>query len=599
MVEKAVDTDDEPGINYARTFDFQAERAVTLDRPRRIGSSRRVRDSLRSPPYPTGPGLYHVTQDSEANMLPARGAHLALALEGVGVVGPGRVIRYVNAAFERIYGYSRDEIIGRPPGALIPLGEADVDDDTLLGAPSQRWEGEVVRIRKDGQRFRARQTLTLIRNDAGEIVGRVVTQREVEAPERVDAELRKRNHRAAQVGDAATPGPSPQSPTSQESGLREQLLQSQKMEAVARLAGGIAHEFNNLITTITSYAGLGISATADGSRVHGFLREIEKAGARAARLTEQLLAYSSQQITQPRIVDFNDIVLSMDPLLRRLLGADVELIVNLDPNLALVRVDPRQMEHVVLNLATNSHEAMPHGGRFTIETSNVGGGDATDGHSDFSASRRMMLTVSDTGTGMSPEVRNRAFEPFFTTKQVGDGTGLGLSTCYSIVTHSGGSIAVESKQGVGTTFKVWFPEVELLEEPLAPAEEVRPQDEGGETVLLVDDEPQVLEVTSHLLRGQGYRVIEASNGHEALLLGQEQGIELDLLLTDIVMPLMGGKELADRLTQMHPRTKVHTDDAIVQDGVLDPGTEFMQKPFTRAILARRVREVLDKQPLPD
>ena len=548
-----------------------------------------------------------MTQNFEANVVPARGAEFALALEsmgeGVAIAGPERVIRYVSGAFEVIYGYSKHEIVGRPPSVLIPMGEADVDDQTILAAPSQRWEGEVIRLRKGGERFRAHLILTLIRDEAGEIVGRVVSQREVTATGEVHDQPHREHHESgavAQTERGASSEPPPQGILSAEERPWEELFQAQKFEAIARLAGGISHNFNNLLTTINSYAELGISATAGDSRVHGFLREIEKAGTRAARLTEQLLEYSGRQVTQPRIISFNDLIVSMDPLFRQLLGDDVELILRLDPDLALVRVDPRQMERVILNLATNANEAMPRGGRLTMETANVvDAGDGLNGSPELVGHRRMMLTVSDSGTGMSQEVKDRAFEPFFTTKAAGDGIGLGLSTCYSIVTHCRGSIAVESEPGAGTTFKIWFPEVEPLEEPLTAIEEVRPQDQGGETVLLVDDEPQVREVTSHLLRVQGYHVIEAADGHEALRLGQEPGIRLDLLLTDIVMPLMDGRELADRLTQIHPRTKVlytsgYTDGAIVQNGVLEPGTEFMQKPFTRAVLARRVREVLDK-----
>ena len=549
-----------------------------------------------------------MTQNPQANEVPTRGAEFALALEsmgeGVAIVGPARVIRYVNTAFEVIYGYSRDEIVGQPSGVLIPMGEADVDDDTILAAPSQTWEGEVVRLRKGGERFRARLILTLIRNDAREIVGRVVSQREVADPRRPDEQPRSHNDWSgivAQTERGASSEPPPLGILSAEEGTREELLRAQKFEAIVRLAGGIAHNFNNLITTISSYAELGVSATAADSQVHGFLREIQKAGARAARLTEQLLEFSGQQVAQPRIFNLNDLILSIEPLLRRHLGGEVELILKLDPDLFLVRVDPRQMEQVILKLATNANEAMPRGGRLTIETGNaIGiGGAGVNGSPGRVGRRRMMMTVSDSGTGMSQDVIDRAFEPFFTTKSAGAGTGLGLSACYAIVTRYKGSIAVESEPGAGTTFKVWLPEVEPMEEPLTAAGEIRPQDEGSETVLVVDDEPQVREVTSHLLRRQGYRVIEAASGHEALRLGQEPGIELHLLLTDIVMPLMNGKELADRLTQMHPGAKVlytsgHTNDAIVQYGVLEPGTEFLQKPFTRAILARRVREVLDK-----
>ncbi len=381
--------------------------------------------------------------------------------------------------------------------------------------------------------------------------------------------------------------------------LEDQLQHSQKMEAVGRLAGGVAHDFNNILTVIKGYSDLLIHSLPDGDPLRNEVDEIRKAADRAATLTRQLLAFSRRQVLAPKLLDLNSIVSNMEKLVRRLLGEDVELRAVLEPQLARVKADPGQIEQVIMNLAVNARDAMPRGGKLTIETANVELDDAyAREHAIVVPGAYVMLAVSDSGIGMLHETRAHIFEPFFTTKEQGKGTGLGLSTVYGIVKQSGGYIWVYSEPGQGTTFKVYLPRVDGAAEVLPTRPAQAGDYPGSETVLLVEDEEGVRALVRRVLERRGYHVLESSSGEEAAAHCQNHKGEIHLLLTDVIMTQINGRELARHLTQVRPDMKVlyisgYAEEAIVHHGVLDPGTAFLQKPFTTETLARKVREVLD------
>jgi len=382
--------------------------------------------------------------------------------------------------------------------------------------------------------------------------------------------------------------------------LEAQLLQSQKMESVGQLAGGIAHDFNNLLMAIQGYAELGLMRTTPGNPLCGDLQEILKASERAARFTRQLLAFSRRQVLEPKVVNLSEVVSEVAPMLRRLMGEDVELIVKTDANLGRVRVDPSQIEQVVVNLVANARDAMPNGGRFSLETANVTlDGCGGDGGSVAPAGEYVVLRISDTGMGMSPGVRAHIFEPFYTTKEVGKGTGLGLATSHGIIRQSGGYIDVESEPGRGATFRVYLPRVNDKTESASVDAGKIPSLHGGETVLVVEDEKQVRDVAVRILREHHYDVLAAGDGKEALrLVKAHNGRKIHLLLTDVVMPRMSGRILADRLKVDRPEMKCifisgHTDDTLVHQSMKSPGTLFLQKPLSPSLIVRKVREALD------
>ena len=379
--------------------------------------------------------------------------------------------------------------------------------------------------------------------------------------------------------------------------LEGQLLQAQKMEAVGRLAGGVAHDFNNLLTVILSYSDLLLEDLPPEIPDRADVAEIRKAAVAASSLTRQLLAFSRQQVLEPRVLDVNTVVASTEKLLTRLLGEDVSLTTTLAAALGAVKVDPGQLEQIIMNLAVNARDAMPRGGRLSIETANVEMDESyVHGHPLARPGHYVMLAVSDTGTGMDAATQARIFEPFFTTKEAGKGTGLGLATVYGIVRQSSGFIWVYSEPGHGTSFKIYLPRVD---EPVSPAGAPAPQVVGGsETVLVVEDVAAVRAVTRQMLERQGYCVLEAANGATALSLARQHHSAIHLLVTDVVMPEVSGRELADQLVQLRPDMKVlfmsgYTDDAVVRHGILQEGIAYLQKPFTPDTLARKVRAVLD------
>jgi two-component system, cell cycle sensor histidine kinase and response regulator CckA len=378
-----------------------------------------------------------------------------------------------------------------------------------------------------------------------------------------------------------------------------QLRQALKMEAVGKLAGGVAHDFNNLLTAINGHSEMCLRRLTPEDALYRHIEEIKKAGDRAAALTRQLLAFSRKQILQPEVLDLNHIVVELHKMLQRLIGEDIDLLMGLAADLGKVKADPKQLEQVLMNLVVNARDAMPKGGKLTIETSNVILGEEFAGrHVSVPAGDYVMLAVSDTGCGMDATTQARIFEPFFTTKEVGKGTGLGLATVYGIVKQSGGSVWVYSEVGQGTSFKIYFPCVEGSAEKLKADTEDSDLLAGVETVLLVEDEEVVREMAMEILQECGYQVLQAKDGNEALLLARQHAGEIHLMLTDVVMPRMSGRELTEQLTPLRPDIKVlymsgYTDDAIVHHGVLEEGTAFIGKPFSMEALARKVRETLD------
>ncbi len=381
--------------------------------------------------------------------------------------------------------------------------------------------------------------------------------------------------------------------------LEEQLLQSQKMEAVGQLAGGVAHDFNNILTAIVGYTDLLAAELASNVRQLEDLEEIRKAARRAAALTRQLLAFSRKQVLEPRIIDLNSVVLNLDKMLRSLISENIELKTDLADNLGAARADPNQIEQVIMNLAINARDAMPDGGTVTIETGNVTLDDAYAAqHVSVIPGEYVMLAVSDTGCGMDEKTQSRIFEPFFTTKPAGRGTGLGLSTVYGIVKQTGGNIWLYSEPGKGTTFKIYLPAIAALPEDIgkvAPAEAPR---RGAGTVLVVEDDEQLRRLTHRALDAQGYTVLVADRGATALDIARRHKGEIDLLLTDVIMPDTNGRKLAETIQAARPGMRVlymsgYPDGAIASHGMLEPGVAYLAKPFTTEAITRRVREVLE------
>ncbi len=382
--------------------------------------------------------------------------------------------------------------------------------------------------------------------------------------------------------------------------LEEQFRQSQKMEAVGQLAGGVAHDFNNMLTIISGYCEILLATLDERDPSVEMLTEIRKAGERSATLTRQLLAFSRKQVLEPRVIELNTVVDGCESMLQRVVGEDVDLKTALRPGLDRLNADPGQIEHVLMNLVVNARDAMPQGGKITVETDNVTL-DATfcHLHAEVAPGPYVMLAVSDTGCGMDQATRERVFEPFFSTKEKGKGTGLGLSIVYGVVKQSGGHLFVYSEVGVGTTFKIYLPAVSTPATAAHPPQARKAMPAGSETILLVEDEDGVRALTRHILESCGYTVLEADSGVAAIRIAERHHGPIDLIVTDVVMPELGGRQAAERVALLVPTIKVlylsgYTDDAIVRHGVLVSETQFLQKPFTPSTLALKVRKVLDK-----
>ncbi len=488
------------------------------------------------------------------------------ASEGVVMTDVLGNITYVNPAFERVSGYSREEAVGKNP-RFLQGGRRDRKFyaelwETIKGGGI--WSGHFVNKRKDGSLFEEEGTIFPVRDHAGQIVSYVALKRDV------THEIR----------------------------LKEQLQQAQKMESVGQLAGGIAHDFNNLLTAILGFCELILGDEKSSHRSE--LEEIKHAGERAAALTRQLLAFSRKQVFHLELLDLNDVVVNMETMLRRLIGEDVRLTSTLSSKIGLVRADRSQIEQVLLNLAVNARDAMPGGGVLRIETSvEEVSEELAAAHAPCAPGRFVVLNVSDTGCGMDAETQHRVFEPFFTTKPKGKGTGLGLATVYGIVTQSGGFVSFSSEPRKGTSFRVYLPcamepaAMKMLSGSYPPA-----SPRGTETILMVEDDDGVRRLGCQVLEKLGYTVLCAESGHQALDLARDHEGKIDLVLTDVVMPEMSGREVERRLAEAGHAARVlfmsgYSDDAILQHGVLETGVAFLQKPFTPDALGRKVREVLD------
>jgi PAS domain S-box-containing protein len=380
--------------------------------------------------------------------------------------------------------------------------------------------------------------------------------------------------------------------------LEDQFRQAQKMEAVGRLAGGVAHDFNNLLMVISGYTEVLLEHTGPEDPLQAKIEAIHQAADRASNLTRQLLAFSRKQLLELKVVDVNIVVRDMERLLRPLIGENIELSTRLAPELGRTRADAGQIEQVIMNLVVNSKDAMPTGGKITIQTANVDLDDDLRRECGYiRPGSYIMLSVSDNGHGMDEETQSRVFEPFFTTKEKGKGTGLGLSTVYGIVKQSGGYVLTQSALGQGATFRIYLPRVEDAAEPVGPLPVSVIESGGSETILLVEDEESVRQLVRETLESKGYKILEAENGADALQLASQQASPIHMLITDVVMPGMSGRELATQLCAAWPKTKVlylsgYTEDAIVHEGVLEAGTSFLQKPFTLQVLSRKVRDIL-------
>jgi two-component system, cell cycle sensor histidine kinase and response regulator CckA len=505
--------------------------------------------------------------DSEAR----KSALLDAALDAIVAIDQDGRITEWNPAAERMFGWPRSEALDRPIAETIipPSLQARhrrgfarylaTGDSVILGRRLQ-----LTGLRADGSEFPVELTVSRVPSPG---------------PPRFSAFVRD-------LTDARR--------------LEEQLLQAQKMESVGRLAGGIAHDFNNLLTAIAGYAELARDRAAVPIEVMDDLRQISRAAERAAELTGQLLAFSRRQVMQPVALQLGPVLDELAPMLGRLLGEDIRLVVTVDPRLGHVRADPGQLMQVIVNLAVNARDAMPDGGMLTLEAANVElDAEYALGHAEVDPGPYVVLSVSDTGEGMDEATRARLFEPFFTTKELGKGTGLGLATVYGIVKQSGGHIWVYSEPGRGSVFKVYLARVEADSgERLVQTPEKPRRTEGSESILVVEDDEAVRAFVRAVLEGQGYRVLVAASPDEAISLVARREEPIHLLLTDVVMPGMNGVDLARRIEEIVPGLKVlfvsgYTENTIVHHGVLDPGVSFLAKPFSPGALAERVHRELE------
>jgi two-component system cell cycle sensor histidine kinase/response regulator CckA len=489
--------------------------------------------------------------------------------QAVVATDPDGVVIFWNKFAELLYGWSAEEAVGQDIQELTPSPFLREHGPEILerGAAGGSWTGEFLVQGKSGKAFPALLTTSPVLDERGTVLGFVT----------VSIDLTERRN------------------------LEEQFRQSQKMDAVGRLAGGIAHDFNNLLTVIRLNTELIMEGFDPTDPRSEDVKQIRSAAERASGLTRQLLAFSRKQILQPRVLDLNTVVGNVEPMLRRLIGEDITISSDCSAR-GYVVADPGQLDQVLVNLVVNARDAMPQGGRITIETRNVElDENYTSEHAPVVAGRYVMLSVGDNGVGMSRDTREHAFDPFFTTKEAGKGTGLGLATVYGIVKQSGGYVWIYSEPSLGTTLKLYFPEVSAsaafsTSEPRAASKDTK---RGSETILLVEDEAAVRGLTSRILEKQGYRVIAAQHGREAMEIASKESGRIDLVLTDVVMPGMNGRGLVERLTGIRPRIKSlymsgYTDDDIIRRGFIEPSRSFLQKPFTSDNLLQTVRKVLDE-----
>ncbi len=487
--------------------------------------------------------------------------------EGLSVFDIDGKILFVNEAFLDTFGYTREELIGTSISNLYsPLSGYDFQLHILPATLRGGWNGELKVKRKDGREITIFLSTTPVVDEEGQPVVIVGVMS--------DITLRKQ--------------------------LEEQLRQSQKMEAIGQLAGGIAHDFNNLLTVIEGYIDLLQNKIKVKDSIASYVTQMKKATDRAVSLTRQLLTFSRRQIMQPKIIDINKTIKDLSAMLQRLIGEHIELITNLDSGLWKVKADPNQMEQVIMNLVVNARDAMPDGGSLVIETKQIKL-DSTYNrfHPDVKPGHYVMVSISDTGIGMNEEVRRRIFEPFFTTKEKGKGTGLGLATVYGIVKQSGGHISVYSEVGKGTTFYIYLPAVKTQKQERSEEKGESHTKGQGQRILVVEDEYLVRELICDTLQTLGYKVWEASNGEQALKIYAEHKNEIDLILTDLIMPVMNGRKLIETITKENPNVQVlfmsgYDDNAISKHGMLEEGINYIQKPFSPSVLASKLQEIFSE-----
>ena len=508
---------------------------------------------------------YKRTQE-ERNLL---AVDIDQAAESVFITDTNGTIQYVNPAFEQLTGYRREDAIGKTP-RILKSGKHDASFYAEMWNTITRgeaWLGRIINRKKDGSFFEVDGTISPVFDKSGKIINFVSIKRDV----------------------------------THEAGLEKRLVQAQKMQAIGTLAGGVAHDFNNILTTIIGNAHMALLEIGKDGPLREEIEEIKEAGQRAASLTRQLLAFSRKQIIHPQIIDLNELLTGIEKMLGRLIREDVELSRISGPELWHVEADPGQMEQVIMNLAINARYAMPGRVRLTIETANeILNGDYFRSHGiEHQPGPYVVLTVSDTGIGMDEETQKQIFDPFFTTKERGRGTGLSLSTVCDIIKQNNGFIRAYINPGQGSTFKIYLPRVKEGDVEEGRKEQTVMGEVGGsETVLIVEDDDSLRSFVRKTLGHYGYTVLEAENGEDALKVSREYQGPIDLMITDVVMPRMSGQEIAERLQLLYPKMKViyisgYTGDAVIRHCVLAPGPNFIEKPFTPEILARKVREVLE------
>jgi len=497
-------------------------------------------------------------------------ALLESASQSILAVDSAGGIVLANRRAEEMFGYSREELLEASVDTLIPESKRGVharERSEYFARPRVRHMGigmELAGRRKDGAEFPVEISLSYIESGEGFLA-------------------------IAFVSDI-----------SQRKLLEEQLLHAQKMEAVGRLAGGVAHDFNNMLTVISGYNRMMLDSLPPLDPLRADAEEIRIADDRAAALTSQLLAFSRRQVMRPRVLNVNSVIDGIENMLRRLIGEDIALVLTPAPDLGNIKADPGHIEHAIVNLVVNSRDAMPSGGRIGIETANVTlDKDYTRTHLGVQPGEFVMIAVSDTGQGMDGETRRHLFEPFFTTKAKGKGTGLGLASVYGMVKQSGGDIWVYSEPDHGTIFKLYFPKVAASPSEIAGADGRLADVRGSETILVVEDENAVRDLTVKILRQLGYHVLPAESGASALEVAKSHAGGIELLLTDVVMPGMSGKQLAEELKPARPEMRVlylsgYTENTVINHGVLEPGVEFLPKPYSREVLAGKIREVLTR-----
>jgi PAS domain S-box-containing protein len=511
---------------------------------------------------------------------------LEAAPDAMVCVDAGGRIALVNAQTERLFGYDRDELVGQPVEMLVPDGVRDAHPGHGAGYvtdPRPRPMGAGMQRagrRRDGSTFPAEISLSTIDTDQGILVSAAV--RDVTERQEIQAERERLSTQA--------------------DNMERQLHQSQRLESLGQLAGGVAHDFNNLLGVISNYAAFAGEEVAKEARsgrwqaVRDDIEQVQQAAERAAGLTHQLLAFARQEVIQPRVLNINDVVTSVDQLLIRTLGEHVELITDLAGDLNPVLADPGQIEQVMVNLAVNARDAMPGGGKLTIQTTNTDIDVTAADHAELSAGRYVAMKVSDTGTGIPKDVIDRVFEPFFTTKPKGEGSGLGLATVYGIITQAGGHVRIYSEPGLGTILTALLPVTEQAAGAGLPPP-AAPQRGQGETVLVVEDEAAMREVTRRILARNGYHVVAVASGHEALTALTRHLEHIDVLLTDVVMPHMQGRELANKIRILQPAARVafmsgYTQGLLSSQGVLEPDVHLIEKPFSETTLLAKLREIL-------